>query len=343
MIHIATAANENFAPGLLVTIASALTSLDQSSSVTIYFLNGGISEGTKKQLLKLCETLHPDCRLVDLPINEGPFSGANLGPGNSLMTYARLLLGSLIPSERVIYIDADFVVLRDLAEMWRMDMNGKTILAVADRAGWTLSRDCPLELTEDDKAIPYFNAGYLMIDLKRWRELSIEQNSLSMATRYHCVYWDQTVLNYLFRFDRKLVESCWNWQDHNILDGPKAVDANYHLTDNFKPWLYWGSNLKHQIWRLYYGRYVGSLLMIYVSKVGFRAIFLGIKERVIRYVPVLRRFYFSYLKRKDSGRGEIEGVIKFYENSSLMVPQAFQSRAYRAFRQSHENIKLYLS
>jgi lipopolysaccharide biosynthesis glycosyltransferase len=332
MIHITTAANENYAPGLLVTVSSMLTSINPDVELTLHFLNGGVSPATMNKMRYMCSKLHGHCTLVDIPMNDTLFTGANLGPGNSYMAYARLLMGTLIKAPKVIYVDSDMVILKDLKGIWNHGMEGRTLLVIEDRAGMKLADDCPVPLSEDERGIPYFNSGFLVVDLESWRRQGIEEQALRMAAEYRCAYWDQTILNYLFRKDYHALPSEHNWQIYHVEHDGRVVDANLHFIEKLKPWLYFGSNLKHRIWRFYYSKYAGSLTSLYASKNGVKGMVLGIKERLVRYSPLFRRIYFYYLRRLDEGHGNVEGIIKFYGNDSLKIPYVKERQIFSEFR-----------
>lgn len=330
-IHITTAANENYAPGLLVTVASMLASMDPKIELTLHFLNGGVSPSTMEKLKRMCKSIHAHCTLVDVPLDESLFAGANLGPGNSYMAYARLMIGSLIKAPKVIYIDSDMVVIKDLNEVWNRDMKGCTIMAVDDRAGMKLSDDCPVFLPDSEKDIPYFNSGFLLVDLESWRRLGIEQKAMKMASDYQCAYWDQTILNYLFRTDSGRLSKKHNWQTYHVEQVGRVVEGNLHFIEKLKPWVYFGSNLKHCVWRLYYSKYVGTLFSLYATRNGLRGLLLGIKERFVRWCPPVRWIYFLYLRRHGDAESSVEGIIRFYENDSLKVSFWRQRSILKAF------------
>lgn len=340
MIHITTAANEYYAPGLLVTVASMLTSIDPDVELTLHFLNGGVSSSTMEKLKRMCESLHAHCTLVDIPLDESLFAGANLGPGNSYMAYARLLMGSLIHAPKVIYVDSDMLVMKDLSIVWNHAMDGRTLLAIDDRADMKLSDDCPVQLSEAERDITYFNSGFLVVNLESWRRQGNEVQALKMATEYKCAFWDQTILNYLFRIDSGRLANEHNWQIYGVLSGGRIVDANLHFIEKLKPWVYFGSNLKHRIWRHYYSKYVGNLILLYASRKGIKGVVLGLKERLVRYSPIFRRIYFNYLRRQCGGHEAVEGIINFYGNDSLRVPYWKERRIFMEFRRSHFPAKL---
>jgi len=266
-IHLTTAANENYAPGLLVMVASALTSLDPSAAITIHVFNGGLSSNSLKTLERICKTVHPHGSLVNIPFDESFFKGVTVGPGNSFMCYTRLLLGTMIDCEKAIYLDSDILVLRDLKEVWEMDMQGKTSLVCKDDRIPTISFDCPWPLDEKSRNIPYFNSGLMVIDLNQWRRKSIESESLKLARSSECKFYDQTILNYILRDDVAFINNHWNWQ---AVSEPEKEPKNYHFVERQKPWSSYRGELRCQLWRLYYSTFVGAPELYLLSRKQYR-------------------------------------------------------------------------
>jgi lipopolysaccharide biosynthesis glycosyltransferase len=335
MIHIATAANENYAPGLLVTVASMLVSMDPEAEVTLHFLNGGVSASTMADLRRLSSSLHRQCTLVDIPLDESLFAGANLGPGNSYMAYARLLMGTLIKASKVIYVDSDMVVLRDLSKLWTQNIEGVSALVCSDKKIKYISKDCPVELNDSEKYIPYFNTGLLVMDLNFWRSAELEKKSLYMAKNYKCELWDQTILNYVLKKNVVFLEQEWNWPFSNVTRDGKVQKWNYHFSDRQKPWTYFGSNIKHKVWRYYHKRYIGNTSRIFLSKKGLIALLSGIKEVLIRRFSFFRKAFFFIHKTRNENK-DISGLIDFYWNDSLKISPWREGKMYRSFITSIE-------
>ena len=90
-------------------------------------------------------------------------------------TYTRLWLGEFFPQtvDRVLYLDADIVVVGSIAPLWNVDLGGALMGAVdipgSDRGVTRLGMRA-----EDG----YFNAGVLVIDLKQWRATRAEETVL---------------------------------------------------------------------------------------------------------------------------------------------------------------------
>jgi lipopolysaccharide biosynthesis glycosyltransferase len=332
MIHVCTSANENYAAGLLVMVASLLDSLDKKESLTLHLLNGGLSGKSLDILCRLCRTVHPHCALDVIHIDQSVFKGANLGPGNSYLTYARLLIGSFIKADKIIHIDSDMVVLRDVREIWNTSMTEGGINACQDLFLKTLHQDCPLPLTAPEQESPYINCGFIMIDLQFWRAHSLEAGALEMARNYKCDFWDQTVLNYLYRNRSLCLDDTWNWQSEFVVASGEQVWANYHYIREKKPWKYFGSTLKYKTWRFYYANYVGNVYALFLRKNSLLLFFSGLKEHLIRHSRLLKLSYFKYLKFKaKKGRAGHQSIIDYYNKLDLSASCQCESRLFKEF------------
>jgi len=158
----------------------------------------------------------------------------------------RLFISSVLPAEleRVVYLDCDILVTADLAELYGTDMGGRPVAAVRDR-GMRPLYCAPLGLD----ARNYFNAGMLLVDLKKWGGPAQKALDLiaSGGTIYPCL--DQDVLNIVFKGNWLELEQRWNilgaqqpfasrWFGMFATERMKRAElppAVYHFTP-VKPW-----------------------------------------------------------------------------------------------------------
>ena len=174
------------------------------------------------------EWLCPDINQVrDLPVSDHV----------NIVAYVRLLMPALLPADvtRVIYLDADMLVRRDLGELWDEDQGGHALLAVQDyaapcidapstvlnfercqkylAANWPVANFRALGLPVDAK---YFNSGLLVIDLAQWRrEHYAEQVLECLRThRQHVLWWDQYALNVVLAGKWRAIDQRWNQGAH---------------------------------------------------------------------------------------------------------------------------------
>jgi len=172
-VVLALASNERYFPGLYCAVASALNHMSWTTSVNLWVLDGGISQPSKDRLERLVDRFGNQVRLKFVPADESVFRGATLGPGESHMTYCRILLPHLLDVPRLIYLDCDVLVFRDLSRLFDVELSpGKVLAAVPDSETLSLVDDSPT--IADAINLPregaYFNCGVMLMNLDQLRK-----------------------------------------------------------------------------------------------------------------------------------------------------------------------------
>jgi|GEM_PF-1648776 len=236
------AANERFFPGLYCALAGALSCLDRAREADVRVLDGGISDTSRGILLDLVARFGIRVRLELVPIDESIFRDATLGPGRSYMAYCRILLPRLLDVPRMIYLDCDVLVCRDLSELFDIELSpGKILAAVPDSETLTLGDDsCALaramNLPADGR---YFNSGVMLLDLNGLRKENFTEKSLEFFKNWRGDYrfHDQSAFNFLLHGRIQELPEHWNrasWrfdqQENNNLE------CVLHYTGSV-PWL----------------------------------------------------------------------------------------------------------
>ncbi len=125
----------------------------------------------------------------------------------------RLLLPSVLGHlDRVIYMDADVIVLHDIAELWSADLGGAPIGGVTDigvyrklvredARGGRQFRDHMLSLGMDLTRRQYVNSGLLLLDLQQLRanNFAVQVRDQYTARRDRLWYADQDIINVVMR------------------------------------------------------------------------------------------------------------------------------------------------
>jgi lipopolysaccharide biosynthesis glycosyltransferase len=143
-------------------------------------------------------------------------------------TYTRLWLGEFFPEQidRVLYLDADIVVVGSIAQLWNTDLGGALMGAVDIPGSDQGVRRLGMRLEDG-----YFNAGVLLIDLPQWRATRGEITVLDyIRANPERVSYDQDALNACFRSRTKQLDYKWNVirRDARII----------HFNGGTKPWSY---------------------------------------------------------------------------------------------------------
>lgn len=241
-VVLALASNEAYFPGLYCAVASALNHLGATRAVDLKVLDGGISERSRKVLSDFVERSGRSIRFEFVPINESIFRGATLGPGRSYMTYCRTLLPHLLDVPRLIYLDSDVLVFRDLAGLFDIELRpGQILAAVPDSETLTLGDDSPtlaagMKLSADGR---YFNAGVMLLNLDELRKENFTEKSLEFFRRWSGDYrfWDQSAFNFLLHEKIEELPEHWNrasWR-FDEQEG-NSLDCVLHYTTS-APWL----------------------------------------------------------------------------------------------------------
>lgn len=117
-----------------------------------------------------------------------PSSLAGLGSWGYITNtaYARVLIPDIVPGawSRVVYLDADTVVLSDLSELINVDLSGNPVAACPDPLfGQWWSRHAPAALRQATRGPTdqLFNTGVMVLDLAHWRRTDLSRRTLEIA------------------------------------------------------------------------------------------------------------------------------------------------------------------
>ena len=182
------------------------------------------------------------CDLEFVTVDPSVFGKATPGPGQSHMTYCRILLPHLLDVPRVIYLDCDVLVFRDLAQLFDLELApGKVLAAARDSETLSLADDSPT--IADAINLPregaYFNCGAMLMNLDALRRQHFFQRSVEFFNSWSGKYrfWDQSAINFLLHGQIDELPEYWNrasWrfdaQQNNDLD------CVIHYTTS-APWL----------------------------------------------------------------------------------------------------------
>src|SRR5262245_3101807 len=123
-ISIAVCADKNIEVGLHVTLYSMLES--SRSPVNIYFLQKGYHSKDIEALHKTLDPFSGFYKLIVLDFDDSIF-GKYRGLQGNKFTYTRIMLASMVHDERVIYLDSDLVIKKDLSDLFQTNLNDYVI------------------------------------------------------------------------------------------------------------------------------------------------------------------------------------------------------------------------
>lgn len=161
---------------LLVALASLRARLPPERHVTLHLVHAGLQEAQLAAIARLVD-VRP-VALARSALEAIPLHGRY--PREAAVP---VLLGEVLPDDldRVVFLDADVLVLDDPRELWTVDLEERPLGAVVDPAipccgGPRGVRDWRRRGIPADA--PYFNAGVMAISLRAWRERAVGERAL---------------------------------------------------------------------------------------------------------------------------------------------------------------------
>lgn len=218
-VTVVMAADDHYVPYLSVLLQSLKDVADAARCYDLVVLTTNISEENQRTLKQHVERDNIRLRFYDVtPLVEGRLDGLELRGHFQIETYYRLLMQDIfLDWEKVLYLDSDMVVLRDVAELYDINVDGFLLAACkdADTAGLYNGYDpARKRYTEEVLRLTdpyaYFQAGTILFNLDAFRATFVVDDMLSLAA---CESWkllDQDVLNVLAQECVRFIPMEWN-------------------------------------------------------------------------------------------------------------------------------------
>ncbi|WP_319421892.1 glycosyltransferase family 8 protein [Pleurocapsa sp. FMAR1] len=283
-IIVVCAADNNYAMPLAVTMRSATENLKGNFKISFFVIDGGITNPNKQKLLKSLNLEKCEVEFVSISNSllrdiEEAHKSTQLDEKKikasyvSIASFYRLIIPELLSSkfEKAIYLDCDLVVKGNLGELWQTNIGNNYLLAAQDTwIPYVSSSTGKLNYQElgIESNAKYFNAGVLVINLKKWREDRLSDKAIKYFAQNikHLGWYDQDVLNALFIGKWQELDPRWNmspisvygylsWQEspfseeiyNSLIRDPYII----HYVSAAKPW-----TSRHTLLKQYFFEYV---------------------------------------------------------------------------------------
>lgn len=172
------------------------------------------------------------------------FHGLRLDSGKSHDVYLRLALPRAFADEydRILYLDSDiFIQSGDFSTLMDVDIAPHSIAAIRDNSQWRTQNRRPTQFkTLNLPTAPYFNAGVLLMDVKRYNAQNLLDRCLELGkTRADImIRHDQNLYNAVLQGDWAELSPMWNWQFtwSSQLFAMQIEPHLVHFIGKTKPW-----------------------------------------------------------------------------------------------------------
>ncbi len=274
--------DENYAMPTTVAITSLKCNKSSGVSYNVYVLGVSLSEESKAKFEVLSDTDF-EVKVLERELSE---EQRNVVICRERVTLAALLKFDLPiifnQYDKLIYLDSDIVVQKDLLPLFEIDIENQYAAVVKDTMT-VRGKNAHLKMLEF-KPEAYFNSGMLLLNLKKMREEDIPDKLLQYRLNGKNKFMDQDALNVVFDGNVKYVSPYYNllncffeWQTIDELGKFYGVEFPHRRSEVFRnaTVLHFGD--KKKPWQYKMG-YLSKLYMRYYNKSPYKNIPLQLEE-----------------------------------------------------------------
>lgn len=256
-VTITLSANDLYTPFLGITIQSIIANSTPSSNYDIVVLHTSITETHQSEIMNLAFNFdYISIRFCNIGVY---VNGKDFYVGTrkefSVESYYRLLIPEIFQKyTKVLYLDCDMVITRDIANLYNINIDGFLVASTMDYCSYGIYIKGGKQKNYWDNELclkapeTYFCAGMILFNITEWRKDYSPEKILDFALSRDWKKHDQDILNVLCAQKTKLVDLSWDvlrdYGDTNTLSPAykqmiARAEANpfiVHFTSDKKPW-----------------------------------------------------------------------------------------------------------
>ena len=236
--HVAFGIDANFTIGTGVLIYSILQQTNHN--IIFHIFTDTIYDNDIERFKMLCEK-YPNIVINIYYLNPQKFNQLPTGYIWSKATYYRFIASNFLSSltNILLYLDSDILCLNNFDSLFNIDLKNYIAGVVSDNPYMLDYAKNTFNLQQPY----YFNAGFLLINLKNWQKEQISEKAIELLTKKNNFkYFDQDVLNILLNNKTLLLDNKYN-TIYRLADMKTTINDDtifLHYTGSTKPWQAWG-------------------------------------------------------------------------------------------------------
>ncbi|WP_127848507.1 glycosyltransferase family 8 protein [Lacticaseibacillus hulanensis] len=235
------AVDDHYAASLAVAVQSLIANSDPKKQYKVIVLNQGLQAANQERLKQLAT----DNVGVELLPMADQIKACLADDNNKLRAdyftltiYYRLFIAEMFPQyDKGLYLDADVIVLDDIANLFATDVSDSLVAAACDPF---IAKDKIMsQYAERSVGVPatdYVNSGVLVMNLAKMRQANFAGHFVDMLNKYkfNSIAPDQDYLNAIAHDQMVHLPLSWNVQEVAPSYDVKLVHYNLFK----KPWHY---------------------------------------------------------------------------------------------------------
>ncbi len=324
IMNILYVSNDNGILLLGVSLTSLFINNSDVENLRVFVVDDMISASNKRLLIECANQFGRYISFIEMPNIEkliGIEPPKGKWPANVFCRlFTPTLFGLDSSVDKVLYLDIDTIIDRNISELWNVDLVNYACGAVLECMGNLHKKAIGL-----GRSIPYLNSGMLLVSVQKWKEheLELKCRTYLIDNQYSLEYPDECVLNGVLNGAFKILPPEYNLTtlkcafDYRELKMYRKSNVMYkedeycnaknrpviiHFTNSFmvdRPWMI-DSNMLHpfsKLWMSYKEKSLWKDKPLYRKKRGTRGMIESILHRLPRKIVILvMGFIFCYIK-----------------------------------------------
>ena len=248
-INIAFSINDSYVKPLNTVVYSILEN-NPRDNFDIYILCNSLTNKNKRSIHKITELKNNvKIKIIEISKHKELFNDIRLTIDYiSIETYYRYILADVLPNiDKILYLDADILVGKNISSLFNIDIDDYYIAAVKDDYITHLEvknnrnkKTKYLKTIEFSDNDLYINAGVLLMNLNRMRSDNKIKELFDNTAKWgeKIAFQDQDIINITFKGDIKEIGNEFNYTDIAKRDEGKQPEeiVIIHYNGKHKPW-----------------------------------------------------------------------------------------------------------
>jgi UDP-glucose:(glucosyl)LPS alpha-1,3-glucosyltransferase len=213
-LNVAYGIDKNFFLGCAVSITSILLA-NPNLDFSFHIFTNYINDELRNKLEQLAGQYNTEITIY--LVDDNNLSNLPTTKNWTIATYFRFIVVDYFYEklDKILYLDADIICKGSLQELvtLQFDNNIAYVVTEKDPIWWN---KCAIRLNENKLSSGYFNAGFLLINLEKWKEFNINVKASKLLSDSNLsknfTHLDQDVLNLLLREKVKYLDRKYNQQ-----------------------------------------------------------------------------------------------------------------------------------
>ncbi len=299
VVPVVLAANQNYVPILYTCAQSIVNHTSNERKYEIYVFHTDIEKESQKVFHEQLERDNVRFTFIDVTRH---VLGYRLEAKEHITTetfYRFLILDILKGYDKVLYLDCDMIIMRDIAELYDIELGNTLIGAVKDPdfmgqcngANPATGKYCR-EVLKIKSPFQYFQAGVLLFNVAELKKVTTVKELLEMSDTGIYKYSDQDILNIICEDRVTYLDMAWNllvdcnherWHEvikfapYYILDEYEEARKHpyiIHYAGFLKPWMKPDEDFAEEFFKVartnpYYEQILWNMNTTFASEVAY--------------------------------------------------------------------------